>query len=116
MPRMSDAKNRGLIERDEGTESNELDRTIGKWVYGRRERAGAALSNWPNMLSHMEVLFSASPICAPPEWHNGNVNTMCRNVFSFSFPSAPERDSSSEFFHDSANKVDLEMMKRFVRF
>lgn len=57
MPRMSDAKNRGLIERDEGTESNELDRTIGKWVYGRRERAGAALSNWPNMLSHMEVLF-----------------------------------------------------------
>lgn len=44
--------------------------------------AGSVLSNWPNTLSHTEVLLWAMLISVPPVCHKDVISTMCRTLLA----------------------------------
>lgn len=85
MPRMSDAKNRGMRgasgTRGQTQASYHYCWDVAQSGCVEEKGAGSMLSNWPNTLSHMEALFRALLICAPPVCHRDTINTMCRILF-----------------------------------
>lgn len=103
MPRMSDAKNRGMrgasgMRGGRGGQSQTSYHCCCDVVQSgcvKEEAMGGMLSNWPNMLSHMKVLFGALLICVPPVCHHDTINTMWKNLFPYTSP-ALEGDARTE--------------------
>ncbi len=73
---------------------------------------GSVLSNWPNMLSHMEVLFRALLICVLPLCHHDTKNTMRRISFHSSFSTRKRR--SHRVCDPHVNNTVSERMKSVV--